>query len=179
LSWSQTDVVLAARAREITLVALDVDGVLTDDGFHWGPNGEEWKRFSFLDVMGISRAQKGGIAFALVSGEVSPLVNRYAAKMSIGNVITGCKDKRGAIIDLAVRLRLVPAQVAFIGNDVNDLEALAWVGFSATPADAHPSVRARVHYVARAPGGRGAVREILDLLLFFTALGYTAGGTCD
>lgn len=156
---------LEDRCRAITTVALDVDGVLTDDGFYWGPNGEEWKRFSFLDVMGVSRARRSGIAFALISGEASPLVERYAKKMSIDDVFMGCKDKLAAIEELATRRGVVPAQVCFVGNDVNDLGALSWAGFAAAPADAHPSVRSAVHFVSALPGGRGAVREILDLIM--------------
>ena len=83
----------------IRAVALDVDGVLTDGGFFWGPSGEEFKRFSFADVMGISLARKAGLIVALISGEDSPLVDRYAKKLGIGDVIKNCKpaDARPAV----------------------------------------------------------------------------------
>jgi len=81
----------------IKAVALDVDGVLTDGTFWWGPDGEEYKRFSFLDIMGVSLGRKAGLVFALISGEDSPLVDRYAAKMGITDVFKGCKDKASAL----------------------------------------------------------------------------------
>ena len=83
----------------IKAVALDVDGVLTDGTFWWGPDGEEWKRFSFRDVMGVSLGRKAGLRFALISGEDSSLVDRYAHKMSIMDVYKGCKDKASALRD--------------------------------------------------------------------------------
>ena len=79
--------------RAFKPIALDVDGVLTDGSFWWGPNGEEWKRFSFADIMGVSLARKAGLRVALISGEDSPLVDRFAAKMGISDVYKNCKDK--------------------------------------------------------------------------------------
>ncbi len=148
----------------IKAVALDVDGVLTDNTFWWGPNGEEWKRFAFSDVMGISLASKSGMRFALISGEPSPLVDRYAAKLGIAHVFSGSKDKAAALGEFATRSQLSVSEVCFLGNDINDLAAMALCGMSAAPADAHPEVRARVDVVTRSPGGHGAVREVLDLL---------------
>ena len=81
----------------IKAVALDVDGVFTDGSFVWGPDGEEFKRFSFRDVMGISLARKAGIRFALISGEETPFVDRFAQKMGIADVYPGCKDKAAAL----------------------------------------------------------------------------------
>jgi D-sedoheptulose 7-phosphate isomerase len=149
----------------IRAVALDVDGVLTDDTFFWGPDGEEWKRFAFTDVMGVSRATKAGLTFALISGEASPLVDRYAAKMSIAHVFKGAKDKAAALKEYGARLELDMGAIAFVGNDVNDLGAMDLCGLAACPSDAHPSVLARVHYVATKPAGHGAVREVLDLIM--------------
>lgn len=149
--------------REIKVFALDVDGVLTDGSIWWGPSGEEWKRFHFLDIMGISRASKAGLIFALISGEDSPLVDCYAAKMNIEHVYKGCKDKATAFRELAKVLLLEPTQIAFMGDDVNDLPAMALSGFSAAPATAHVDVKRAVDYVTQANGGNGAVREALDL----------------
>ncbi len=149
----------------IKAVALDVDGVLTDGSFLWGPAGEEYKRFSFRDIMGISLAKKAGIAFALVSGEATPQVARFAAKMDIADVHEGCKDKSAALEDFAMHHGLSMEEICFIGDDVNDLPALALAGFAATPSDAHPKAKAAAAYVAKARGGDGAVREILDYLL--------------
>lgn len=149
----------------VKAVALDVDGVLTDDTFSWGPDGEERKSFAFADVMGVSRATKAGLVFALVSGEASPLVDRYAAKMGIEHVFKGTKDKASAVREFAKGAGVALEEIAFVGNDVNDLDALKVCGFSACPADAHPSVLACVSYVAARRSGHGAVREVLDLLM--------------
>lgn len=149
----------------IKAIALDVDGVLTDDGFWWGPDDKEWKRFCFADVMGISQASQRGVRIALISGESSPLVDRYAAKMAITDVFKGCKDKADALRQFADRHALELAEICFMGNDVNDLTAMAIAGLSAAPLDAHPSVLANATLISTRPGGHGAVREVIDRLL--------------
>src|SRR5437879_5993256 len=109
----------------IKAIALDVDGVLTDGAFWWGPDGQEWKRFSFADVMGVSLARKAGLIVALISGEESPLVDRFAVKMGITDVHKGCKDKSGALREFARRHDLGLEEICFMGDDVNDLGAMA------------------------------------------------------
>src|ERR1022692_1180896 len=120
-------------SQKIKMLALDVDGVLTDGGFWWGsgsgPCAEEWKRFSFLDVMGVT------------------------------DVVKGCKDKATALRTLARRHKIALRSVAFMGDDVNDLGALKICGLPACPATAHPQVLAVARFVAKRPGGHGAVRE--------------------
>ncbi|MEK7722296.1 MAG: HAD hydrolase family protein [Elusimicrobiota bacterium] len=150
--------------KRIRAVAIDVDGVLTDGAFVWGPGGEEFKRFSFRDVMGISLAAKSGIVFALISGEASPLVDRFAQKLGISAVYKGCKDKGAALREFAGANGFSLDEICFIGDDVNDLPALAIAGFSAAPGDAHSKVAKEADYVAQARAGHGAVREILDHL---------------
>ncbi len=149
----------------IKAIALDVDGVLTDGTFWWGANGEEWKRFSFLDVMGISRARKAGLIFALISGEDSPLVDRFALKLGIADVYTNCKDKAGALRSFAAIHFLDVSEICFMGDDVNDLGAVEIAGFTAAPADAHEAVKQRANLVTSRGAGNGAVRELLDLLM--------------
>jgi 3-deoxy-D-manno-octulosonate 8-phosphate phosphatase (KDO 8-P phosphatase) len=151
--------------KQIRAVALDVDGVLTDGGFWWGPNGEEWKRFCFADIMGISLARRAGLTFALISGEASSLVDRYAAKMQIHHVAKGCRDKAAALRDFAVSAGLQLKHIAFIGDDVNDLPAMKMAGFSAAPANAAADVLAYVDFVAQKEGGNGAVREVIEAIL--------------
>lgn len=149
----------------IKAIALDVDGVLTDGGFWWGPNGEEWKRFSFADVMGISLARKAGLIVALISGEDSPLVDRFANKMGITDVEKNCKDKARALREFSER-RLIPLDaICFMGDDVNDLEAMRIAGFAAAPADARPVACEHADFVATRNGGNGAVRELIDAIL--------------
>jgi 3-deoxy-D-manno-octulosonate 8-phosphate phosphatase (KDO 8-P phosphatase) len=151
-----------ARIRGI---ALDVDGVLTDGGVWWGPGGEEWKRFCFADIMGISLAQRAGIEFALVSGEDSPLVDRFAEKMHIRHVFKGCRDKAGALREFAAATGFGLDELCFMGDDVNDLPAMEIAGLSAAPANAVPAVLERVTFVAKNNGGNGAVREWVDAIL--------------
>jgi 3-deoxy-D-manno-octulosonate 8-phosphate phosphatase (KDO 8-P phosphatase) len=157
--------------KPLKAIALDVDGVLTDGGVWWGPNGEEWKRFSFTDIMGVSLARKAGLIVALISGEDSPLVDRFAVKMGITDVEKNCKDKARALRTFAERRGLALDEVGFMGDDVNDLEAMKISGFAAAPANAVPPVLKCAAFVASKPGGNGAVRELVDTLL--------AGGPTD
>ncbi len=151
--------------RRIRAVALDVDGVLTDGTFLWGPDGQEFKRFSFLDVMGVSLGTKAGLVFALISGEDSPLVDRFAAKMAIRHVYKDCKDKGQALHAFSASAQVPLAAIAFMGDDVNDFPAMALAGLSATPASAREEVRARAGFVASRNGGDGAVRELVEHVL--------------
>ncbi len=157
--------------EDIKAVALDVDGVLTDSTFIWGNNGEEYKKFSFTDVMGISLASKAGIVFALISGEDNSLVDRFAEKMKIVHVYKGIKDKASALSSFAKKNKLELDQICFMGDDVNDLGALQLAGFSAAPANAHESIKHIVKLVTVKSGGNGAVRELLDLILAKKASG--------
>jgi 3-deoxy-D-manno-octulosonate 8-phosphate phosphatase (KDO 8-P phosphatase) len=151
-----------ARVRALVM---DVDGVLTDGGLWWGPGGEEWKRFCFADIMGVSLARRAGITLALISGENSPLVDRYAEKMLIRHVVKNCRDKGAALQAFAADTSLPLSEICFMGDDVNDLAALALAGFSAAPANAAQSVLASVRLVTKASGGNGAVRELVDVML--------------
>jgi len=149
----------------IKAVALDVDGVLTDGTFWWGVQGEELKRFSFRDVMGISRGRQAGLIFALISGENSPLVDRFAQKMGITDVYKGTKDKVDALRSFAHAHELDLSEVCFMGDDVNDVSALEIAGLAAAPADAHDSAKSKARIVTRCRAGKGAVRELIDQLL--------------
>lgn len=149
---------------EIKAVALDVDGVLTDGTFWWGLDGSEQKRFSFRDVMGVARATRAGLVFALISGERNVLVDRYAEKLGIKHVWQGCKDKAAALREFAGVAGLGLESICFMGDDINDLDAMSIAGFSAAPSDAYVSVRQSVDFVATQCGGNGAVRELLDLI---------------
>lgn len=157
--------------NKIKAVALDVDGVLTDSTFIWGNKGEEYKKFSFADVMGISLGSKAGIIFALISGEDNSLVDRFAKKMKILNVYKGTKDKAAALISFAQKNKLELSQICFMGDDVNDLGALQLAGLSAAPANAHESVKRKVKLITTKSGGNGAVRELIDLILAKKASG--------
>jgi len=149
---------------DIKAVALDVDGVLTDGTFWWGGDGSELKRFCFRDIMGVSIASKQGMIFALISGEKSPLIDRYADKMHITDIYQGCRDKESALRAFAESRKLDLSGICFMGDDVNDLAAMKIAGLSAAPANAHASVLAIAGFVAKQNGGHGAVRELLDFL---------------
>jgi 3-deoxy-D-manno-octulosonate 8-phosphate phosphatase (KDO 8-P phosphatase) len=149
----------------IKAIALDVDGVLTDGGIWWGPGGEEWKRFCFADVMGVSLARKAGILIALISGEDSPLVDRFAAKMGITDVEKGCKDKASALRRFADKTGLELSQICFMGDDVNDVTAMKLAGIAAAPANAQPAARQCAAFISGSNGGNGAVRELVEAVL--------------
>ena len=144
---------------------MDVDGVLTDGGVWWGPNGEEWKRFCFADIMGLSLARKAGFVLALISGEDSPLVNRLAKKMQIKDVVLNCKEKAVALTEFVKRHDLALEEVCFMGDDVNDIPALEIAGLSAAPSNAQAEVLAKCELITKACGGNGAVRELVNHLL--------------
>ena len=139
--------------------------MLTDGAFWWGGAGGEWKRFSFADVMGISRAKRAGMLVTLISGENSPLVNQFAEKLEIGDFTTGCKDKAAAVRAFAERSQLSLSEVAFMGDDVNDLAAMNIVGLSAAPCDAQSIVVQNAAFVSKCRGGNGAVRDLIETIL--------------
>jgi YrbI family 3-deoxy-D-manno-octulosonate 8-phosphate phosphatase len=151
--------------QHIRLFATDVDGVLTDAGMYYSESGDEWKKFNTRDGMGIKLLQKAGLITAIVTQERTRLVARRAEKLTIPEVHQGVTDKLSMIRDMASRYGLALDQVAYIGDDVNDLEALKAVGFSASPADGMPQVLQAVDYVCRKKGGEGAVREVVEMIL--------------
>jgi 3-deoxy-D-manno-octulosonate 8-phosphate phosphatase (KDO 8-P phosphatase) len=149
-------------------IAFDVDGVLTDGTFVWSPTGEESKRFSFTDIMGISLLRRLGIKMALVSGEPSPLVDRYAEKMHIPFVVKGTRDKAAALRDFTEKFEIPLEQTCFVGDDVNDLSAMETAGLCACPCNAAAEVLHHVAqhgYLSPSPGGHGAVRSFVDAIL--------------
>jgi 3-deoxy-D-manno-octulosonate 8-phosphate phosphatase (KDO 8-P phosphatase) len=149
-------------------IAFDVDGVLTDGTFVWSPSGEESKRFSFTDNMGISLLRRLGVKMALISGEPSPLVDRYAEKMNIPFVVKGTRDKATALRDFTTKFEIPLEQSCFFGDDVNDLSAMEIAGLCACPCNAATEVLAHVAehgYLSPLPGGHGAVRSFADAIL--------------
>ena len=162
---------LTDRARNVRLLCVDVDGVLTDAGMYYGPDGEVLKKFNTRDAMGLARVRDIGIAVAIISGEDSAIVHARAAKLKIDDVYCGVANKRVAIDELCGRHGLALDQVAFIGDDLNDLPALECVGFPCAVADAAAPVKAIAQYVTEKRGGDGAVRELCELLIAARAAG--------
>lgn len=151
--------------QEIRLFATDVDGVLTDAGMYYSESGDEWKKFNTRDGMGIKLLQRAGLITAIVTQERTRLVARRAEKLAIPELHQGVMDKLSVIREMAMRHGISLQQVAYIGDDVNDIEALQAVGFSAAPADGLPQVLKVVDYVCRQKGGEGAVRELVEMIL--------------
>lgn len=159
---------LARRARAVRLVLTDSDGVLTDTGVYYSERGEELKRFSIRDGMGVERLRLEGVETGIVTGELSPSVVRRAEKLALRHVLLGVKDKLSAVRGLCADRGLGLDEVAYIGDDVNDLAVLAEVslrGLTASPSDGLPAVRAVVTHVCSAPGGHGAFREFAEWIL--------------
>jgi 3-deoxy-D-manno-octulosonate 8-phosphate phosphatase (KDO 8-P phosphatase) len=157
--------------KHIAAIALDVDGVLTDGGVWWGPGAQEWKRFSYADIMGVSLGMKAGLAFALISGEDSSLVDQFASKTGIASVEKNCKDKSGALQRFSGTTGIALSAISYMGDDVNDLGAMKLAGLAAAPSNAHPAARLCAAFVATRPGGNGAVRELIDAVLAAKAAG--------
>jgi 3-deoxy-D-manno-octulosonate 8-phosphate phosphatase (KDO 8-P phosphatase) len=151
-----------ARAR---LVCLDVDGVLTDGRIILGIGGAEQKAFHAHDGFGIDRASGKGLRFAIVTGRTSEATARRARELGITEVHQGVADKATVVRRVQARHRLRKEELCYIGDDVPDLPVLDLVGLSASPADALPELLKRVDYIALKGGGRGAVREVVDLIL--------------
>lgn len=151
--------------QQIRLFATDLDGVLTDGGMYYGESGDEWKKFNTRDGMGIKLLQRAGFITAIVTQERTKLVARRAEKLAIPELHQGVMEKLSCVRDMAARHGLTLSQVAYVGDDINDLETLKAVGFSATPADGMPQVAAVVDYICQKKGGEGAVREIIEMIL--------------
>jgi 3-deoxy-D-manno-octulosonate 8-phosphate phosphatase (KDO 8-P phosphatase) len=159
------DAALAARCRRLRLVVCDVDGVLTDGTVVLLPGGGEAKGFHVRDGMAIVLAHRAGLRIALLSSRSSEVVARRAAELGITLVRQGAADKTAALREMRGELDLQPHEVAYIGDDVNDLPLMGEAGLSAAPADAPLEVRAQAFMVTDAGGGRGCVREFLEAIL--------------
>ncbi len=152
-----------------------MDGVLTDAGMYYAESGEELKKFNTRDGMGIKLLQASGLVTALVTQEDTKLVRRRGEKLAIPEIHQGVRDKLRCLRDLCAKYACTLEQVAYIGDDVNDVEALSAVGFSAAPADAVPAVLRVVKYVCKKKGGEGAVREVAEMILAAKASGRKTG----
>lgn len=153
------------RAARIRVVALDVDGTLTDGRLRFASDGSETKAFHALDGQGLKLLRECGIEVALITARSSEVVARRAVELGIVHLHQGCHDKRAALRALCQILALEPAQAAFMGDDLPDLPALSWAGLAVGPANAHPWLHPYLHWITAAAGGQGAVRALCDLLL--------------
>ncbi len=153
------------RLKAIKLLLLDVDGVMTDGRIIYTSDGSETKAFDVKDGHGLKLLQRAGVKVGIITGRQSDIVLRRAKELGIELVYQNAKNKLVPFQDILKREKLTPEQVAYVGDDVVDLPILSRVGFAATVADAVDDIKPYVHYVTVREGGRGAVREICDLLL--------------
>jgi len=167
-----TQIRAARRLREhlqtLQAVAFDVDGVLTDGTLMWSPTGDEYKTFCFADIMGISLLRRIGLKLALISGEDTPHIDRYAQKMRIPFIVKGTRDKAAAVRQLGVQFHIPLENICFFGDDINDLFAMEVCGLCACPSTAATQVLEYVSergFTSSKPGGSGAVRELSDAIL--------------
>lgn len=156
---------LRARAARIRLVAMDVDGTLTDGTIWIGPEGETAKAFSVRDGFGLALLARHGVTLAIITGRRSAIVERRAAELGITRIHQGVKDKRATLASLCSELGITLDEAAFVGDDWPDLAPMLACGLPVAPADAEPEVLAAAHYVTPRAGGHGAVRDLAMLLL--------------
>ena len=157
---------LNKKAARIRLVALDMDGTLTDGSINIGAEGELFKRFNAKDGLGITAARRHGLRVSVITGRKGPIVQRRTEELGIAeDALSGISAKKQALLALADKHNLTLEEIAFMGDDLNDLSALLAAGLSAAPADAAEDVRRRVSYIAPHKGGQGAVRDLLELIL--------------
>jgi 3-deoxy-D-manno-octulosonate 8-phosphate phosphatase (KDO 8-P phosphatase) len=158
----------ARRARQVQLVVSDVDGVLTDAGVYYSARGEELKRFSMRDGMGVERLREARIETAFLTREDSPIVVQRAHKLRVTHLHLAVLDKREFLARWLLKLGVSVAHVAYIGDDINDLEAMRFVaeqGLTGAPSDAVPEVLREAHFCATLGGGHGAFRQFADLVI--------------
>ncbi len=159
---------LAQRAEKIKLVISDNDGVFTDNGVYYSERGEEMKRYSVRDGMGVERLRNSGIETGIMTGEVSPSLKKRAEKLGMKSLYLGVKDKLSMLETVLAETGLRRYELAYIGDDVNDVEIMKEIareGLTACPQDATDFVEPYIHYRAQADGGYGAFRDFAEWLL--------------
>jgi 3-deoxy-D-manno-octulosonate 8-phosphate phosphatase (KDO 8-P phosphatase) len=157
---------LHEKLANIKILFTDCDGVLTDGGVYYGENGEALKKFNIKDGMGAERLRNiAGIPTGIITGEFSPSVIKRAEKLKITELHLGAKDKPAVLKEILVRLNLKGEEVAYIGDDTNDLEVMKLCGFTACPADAISFVKETADYVCTTKGGEGCFRELAELII--------------
>lgn len=153
------------QAAKVRLMGFDIDGVMTDGRLYFSPEGDYSKAFFSRDGLGLKLLAKSGVKLAIITGRDSPIVTRRAANLGIDLVFQGVEDKRATMKELLAREKLDFEQCGYMGDDMIDLPLLRVCGFSTTVPDAHPLVLQHACYVAKAPAGGGAVREVCELIM--------------
>jgi 3-deoxy-D-manno-octulosonate 8-phosphate phosphatase (KDO 8-P phosphatase) len=153
------------RAKTIKLVIFDVDGVMTDGGLTIGDDGQEYKTFNTQDGLGMKLLKASGVEMAIITGRTSNVVKQRSESTGVAHFYQGVDDKLVAFHDLIAKLNMKPEQVAFMGDDVVDMPPMLRCGFAVSVPAAPESVKSRAHYVTVREGGRGAVRELCELIM--------------
>jgi 3-deoxy-D-manno-octulosonate 8-phosphate phosphatase (KDO 8-P phosphatase) len=156
---------VTGRARKIRLLVMDIDGVLTDGRMILSERGDELKAFCARDGVAIALARRAGLGTALVTGESSSIGKVRGTRLGIERVLLGVRRKGDTVEQLMLEQALAPEAVAYVGDDLLDIPALQRCGLAVAVADAAPEVRMVAHYVTRARGGQGVVRELVELIL--------------
>lgn len=170
--WAEVERCLIKRRREkikqlvsgAKLLVVDVDGTLTDAGMYYSAKGEELKKFNTRDAQGLALLREEGIDTAIITKENSPIVKARAKKLKIDKCYVGIDDKLGCLKKICRALKINLSNVAYVGDDISDLECMKSAGFTACPADAVEAIKNISHYVCNAAGGAGAVREVCELI---------------
>jgi 3-deoxy-D-manno-octulosonate 8-phosphate phosphatase (KDO 8-P phosphatase) len=164
-SLTLSDSALAEKLQAVKAVILDVDGVLTDGGIYYDPTGREIKRFHVADGLGMELLRHAGIRVVILSGRVAEAITRRAAELRVTDCYQGVRDKKAQIEKLRQQWQLKAEELLYVGDDLNDLPAFEAVGVRVAVANADAMLKAQAHYVTKATGGNGAVREVCEWLL--------------
>ncbi|RKY40644.1 MAG: acylneuraminate cytidylyltransferase [Candidatus Omnitrophota bacterium] len=165
LAYKVKEFYLTYWLKNIKLLGLDVDGVLTDGGVYHSKDGEEFLKFNRIDGKGIELVRKSGIDVVVISSENLPIIRKRCDKLRIKEVYTGVRDKLAVLKKTVEKKNLKPSEIAFIGDDVQDIPVMEWAGFSAAPSNALDIVKIKANYVCKRKGGEGAVREVCNLII--------------
>ena len=159
------DAALKAKASDIRLIALDVDGIMSDGRLYFSASGDELKAFNILDGLGLKQVMEAGITVAVITGRRSPLTEKRITDLGIRHLIQGREDKRVALQELSEQLNIRGPQIAYMGDDLPDLAAIRMAGLGITVPNGHWFVRRHADHCTETAGGQGAVREVCDMLL--------------
>lgn len=157
---------IKSKARDVSWLVLDVDGVMTDGSLIRGDDGQEYKRFSARDGLGMRLFREAGFKTAIITARTSKVVADRASELGITEVHQGKHDKKAVLLEMCDRLGISPDQTAFMGDDLVDYKAMSAAGISLTVADAYPVILQHADWISQYPGGRGAVREACEMLLY-------------
>ena len=153
------------KAAQVKLVIFDVDGVLTDGSLYLGDDGQEYKAFHSQDGHGMVMLQNSGVQIAIITGRSSQVVATRMASLGISHLYQGQRDKRPAYEELKEKLGLDDSQIAYVGDDVVDLPVMSQVGLAIAVQDAHGFAKQHAHWITASTGGRGAAREVCELIM--------------